>query len=371
MNAVKILNISIDNLYLNDLLKRLKLGGIVFTPNVDHLVKLQKDPEFYEVYKIADYITCDSQILKYISIFLGSPIQEKISGSDLFPAFYKYYGDDSEVTIFLLGAAAGVAEIARDKINVKVGREMVIDTYSPPFGFEKDEQECNYIINRINESGATVLAVGVGAPKQEKWIYKYRHKMPRVKVFLAIGATIDFEAGQKQRSPKWMSKLGIEWLHRLLSEPQRLWKRYLVDSIPFFILIVKQKLNLYRYQRVIGQVLQDAELLSLDQVEKAIAIKQKYPQQRFGSIVVEQGWLRQDTVDFFVELLPQLRNPKERYPLGQYLKLAGLIDEEQIASILREQEYTGLLFGEVAVGQGWVKQGTIDVISSYVNPIQR
>ncbi|NER31345.1 MAG: WecB/TagA/CpsF family glycosyltransferase, partial [Symploca sp. SIO1C4] len=88
---------------------------------------------------------------------------------------------------------------------------------------------------------------GVGAPKQEKWICKYKSKLPQIKIFMAIGATIDFEAGNINRAPKWVSEVGMEWLYRLLSEPQRLWKRYLVDDPLFFWLILKQKLKLYKF----------------------------------------------------------------------------------------------------------------------------
>lgn len=246
MSKVNILNTLIDNLSLNDLLKRLdSYGGIVFTPNVDHVMKLQKDAEFNQVYKIANYRVCDSQILIYASKFLGTPIQEKISGSDLFPAFYDYFKDNQNIKIFLLGASEGVAKEAQKKINEKVGREIIVASYSPSFGFEKNEQECAYIIDLINQSGATVLAIGVGAPKQEKWIYDYREKLNNIRIFLAVGATIDFEAGSKKRSPQWMSEAGLEWLYRLLSEPRRLWKRYLVQDLPFLWLILKQKLNLY------------------------------------------------------------------------------------------------------------------------------
>jgi N-acetylglucosaminyldiphosphoundecaprenol N-acetyl-beta-D-mannosaminyltransferase len=225
-------------------------GGVVFTPNVDHLINLQKDQSFLEAYRNSDYRVCDSQILLYASKFLGQSIKEKISGSDLFPAFYNYHKDDESVKIFLLGAAEGVAEIARKNINNKVGREIIIATYSPPFGFEKNEAECQKIIDLVNKSEATVLAIGVGAPKQEKWIVKHKNNLKNIKTFLAIGATIDFEAGYKKRSPKWMSEIGIEWLHRLLSEPQRLWKRYLVNSLPFWWLILQQKLDLYQKPEV-------------------------------------------------------------------------------------------------------------------------
>ncbi len=247
MKAVNILNISIDNITQKDLLDKLNLyGGIVVTPNVDHLVKLQKDAEFVEAYDKASYRVCDSKILQIVSRFLGSPIDEKISGSDLLPAFYEHNKDNEEIKIFLLGAAPGVAAKAQSNINAKIGREIVVDTFSPDLGFEKDEAECLQIVERINDSGATVLCVGLGAPKQEKWIMKHKHLLKNVKIFLAIGATIDFEAGHKPRSPKWMSNLGLEWLHRLFSEPKRLWKRYLIEDTYFFWLVLQQKLKLYQ-----------------------------------------------------------------------------------------------------------------------------
>lgn len=246
MRRVKILNVYIDNLSEAELLKQLKYG-VVFTPNVDHLIKLQSDPDFFRAYESADYKLCDSKILYYVSRFLGSPIQEKISGSDFFPTFYNYHCHNEDIKIFLLGGQQGVAHKAQQQINTKVGRQIVVGAHSPSFGFETNEEECAQIINLIKGSGATVLAVGVGAPKQEKWIQKYKTQLPSIKIFLAVGATIDFEAGNKERAPKWVSEAGMEWLHRLLSEPRRLWKRYLIDDPLFFWLVLKQKFRLYQF----------------------------------------------------------------------------------------------------------------------------
>ncbi|ELS02634.1 exopolysaccharide biosynthesis protein, WecB/TagA/CpsF family [Xenococcus sp. PCC 7305] len=244
VKSVNILNVSIDNLSLLELLNELKVGGVVFTPNIDHIMKLQKDRSFYNIYHQADYRVCDSQLLMLASRFLGQPIKEKISGSDLFPAFYEHYQHDEEVKIFLLGGVEGAAEIARKNINAKVGRDMIIDSYCPPFGFEKDEAECDKIIQLINNSEATVLAVGVGAPKQEKWINSHKSQLNKIKTFFAIGGTIEFEADFRARAPKWVSQAGLEWLYRLMQEPKRLWRRYLLEDIPFFFLILKQKLQL-------------------------------------------------------------------------------------------------------------------------------
>lgn len=245
MNRCKILNSTIDNISMSQCLQHLE-NGVLFTPNVDHLMRLQNDREFFNLYQKADFVVCDSKIIQWASRFLGDPIIEKISGSDFFPNFYTYHRDNPNITLFLLGSASeSIVQSARKNINNKVGRDMVVGVYAPTFGFEENNAENEYICNLINQSGATVLAVGVGSPKQEKWIMRHKQNMPHIKIFMAIGATIDFEAGNVKRAPKWLSNFGIEWLYRLYLEPKRLWKRYLVDDIPFFWLILKQKLRMY------------------------------------------------------------------------------------------------------------------------------
>lgn len=244
---VNILNISISNYSFIELLQTLK-EGVVFTPNVDHLMKLQRDRSFYEVYQKADYIVCDSRIIQATSGLVSrGGIKEQIAGSEFFPAFCRYHCNHSkDIRVFLLGGTTKSVSQAQRNLNHKCKNQVVIGGYSPPFGFENDPKECDQIIQRINESGATVLAVGVGAPKQEKWIIEHKHKMPNVKIFFAIGATIDFQAGSRHRPPKWVSRIGLEWAYRLCQEPQRLSRRYFIDDIPYFALILKQKLGWYQ-----------------------------------------------------------------------------------------------------------------------------
>ncbi|WP_404783671.1 WecB/TagA/CpsF family glycosyltransferase [Altericista sp. CCNU0014] len=241
---VQLLNVQVDNLTRAELLENLNCG-VVLTLNADHLMNLQRDPEFFNIYCNADYKICDSRILFYASYFLGNPLREKIAGSDFFPAFYQFHRDNENVRIFLLGGDRGVAEKAKESIERKIERSIIVGAHSPSFGFEQCQQECLEIINKVNQCRPTVLAVGVGSPKQEKWIYQFKEKMPTVKIFLAIGATIDFEAGVKKRAPRFLSYMGLEWAFRLYSEPKRLWKRYLIDDIPVLWLILKQKLGLY------------------------------------------------------------------------------------------------------------------------------
>lgn len=245
MNNVRLLNIDITNISRLDLLRLLK-EGVLITPNLDHMVKLQQDEEFYECYKNAEWVVCDSKILCLFSRMLKMPIKEAIPGSSFFTSYYMYHKDDPDCRIFLLGAKEGVAQKAMTIINEKVGHEMVIGAHSPSFGFEKNEQECEQIIDIINRSGANVVLVGVGAPKQEKWIFKYKDKMSNVKVWMALGATIDFEAGNVKRAPIWMQKCAMEWFYRFLMEPRRMFKRYFVDDVKFFYYFAEQLLGVYR-----------------------------------------------------------------------------------------------------------------------------
>lgn len=243
--SIQLLNISIQSIKQIELLKRLK-KGVLITPNVDHLVKLQKDKEFYDVYQQAEWVVCDSKILYLLSKLLKNPLPEAIPGSSFFTAFYEYHKDDPNCKIFLLGAAEGIAAKAQRNINKKVGREIVVGAHSPSYGFEKKPEECEELIRIVNASGANVLLVGVGAPKQEKWIMKYRDRMPNIDIFMGLGATIDFEAGTLKRAPIFWQKIGMEWLYRCLKEPKRLFKRYFIDDMKFFYYFGQQLLGIYK-----------------------------------------------------------------------------------------------------------------------------
>ena len=245
MKTTAFLNTNIQVITQHELLKELK-KGVVITPNVDHLVKLQKDKEFYEVYKKAEWVICDSKILYMLSKLLKTPLPEAIPGSSFFTAFYEYHQNDPNCKIFLLGAAEGIAIKAMERINQKVGRNIVVGAHSPSYGFEKKPEECEKLVHMINESGANVLLVGVGAPKQEKWIMKYRNEMPGIDIFMGLGATIDFEAGTLKRAPILWQKIGMEWLYRCLKEPKRLFKRYFIDDMQFFYYFTKQLLGIYK-----------------------------------------------------------------------------------------------------------------------------
>ncbi|GAB3804820.1 WecB/TagA/CpsF family glycosyltransferase [Spirosoma humi] len=245
MKKVSILNIDLINISQQELLYRLK-SGVLLTPNVDHLVKLQKEKAFVDIYNKAEWVVCDSKIVFWGLKFLGNPIKEVIAGSSFFPAYCDYHKNSHDVKIFLLGAAPGIADKAMNKINSRLEKNIIVGAHSPSYGFERNHDECEDIVSIINHSNANVLVVGVGAPKQEHWIYKYKHRLVNIDLFMALGATIDFEAGNIKRAPKIFRLLTLEWFYRMVNDPKRLLKRYLIDDIPFFYYLIRQRFGIYK-----------------------------------------------------------------------------------------------------------------------------
>jgi len=244
--SIRLLNVVIDNITMDELLERFQEGTLL-TVHSDILMKLQKDRDFYELSHRFDYVTCDSQILAFATRFLGSPVPHRISGSDFLPAFYQLHRNNPEVTLFLLGGVGDVAARAQAAINRKVGRPIVVDALSPPIGAEQDEAACQEMFERINASRATVLVLGLGSPKQERFLFKYKDRLPGVRMFLPLGGALDYEAGTMKRPPAWASNIGLEWAFRIAQEPTKRWKRYLVDDMPVLYLILRQKLGLYHH----------------------------------------------------------------------------------------------------------------------------
>lgn len=243
-NNVRFLNVSIQNVTMQYLLENVKKGMVV-TPNIDHIIQLQSNKEFYDAYKKAEWVFCDSRILFFLSKLTKYPLREAIPGVTFFREFFLYHKDDPNCRIFLLGAKEGIAKIAMGKINAMANRNIVVGEYSPKFGFEKDPEEIKKMIFLVNQSKANVVLVGVGAPKQEIFISNYRNQMPAVDIWMALGATIDFEAGALKRAPKIIQLLGLEWIYRVMQEPKRLLPRFYRD-LGFFRLYFKQLIGIYK-----------------------------------------------------------------------------------------------------------------------------
>jgi len=239
------MNIFIDNVSMEETLEKIaylvenEKQSYVVTPNVDHMVKLQNDDEFQEIYDNASIIIADGVPIIWISKLFKRPIKEKVSGSDLFPRVCEMAAKKG-YSMFFFGAAEGVAEIAAKNLTAKYSGLNVVGTYSPKRGFENDAQEVNKSVELINKCSPDILVVALGAPKQEKFFYRNKDELD-VKIAIMAGACLDFEADVLKRAPAWMSRVGLEWFYRLCKEPKRLYKRYLVESMAIFKMIWKYR----------------------------------------------------------------------------------------------------------------------------------
>lgn len=201
----------------------------VVTPNVDHVVVYQEHAALRNAYAGASLVLADGFPVAVAARLLGKPLPGRVPGSDLVPALLAAARLDRPLRVYLLGAGPGVAERAATKIHHRWPAVTVAGTYSPPLGFERDEAENERILARIAEARVDLLVIGLGAPKQELWVSAWRDRIQAAAAVCA-GATIDFLAGEKRRAPVWMRVTGLEWFHRLCSEPRRLARRYARDA---------------------------------------------------------------------------------------------------------------------------------------------
>jgi N-acetylglucosaminyldiphosphoundecaprenol N-acetyl-beta-D-mannosaminyltransferase len=205
----------------------------VVTPNADHAVMYQTNARLRDAYADASLVLADGAPIAIAAKLLGRPIPERVPGSDLAPALFKAVSKVADpLRVFLLGAAPGVAERAAANITSSWRHVQIVGTLSPPLGFERNPDENERIFAAITEAKPDLLVIGLGAPKQELWTQEHAQRL-EAKVALCVGATIDFLAGEKRRAPRWMRRAGLEWLHRLASEPGRLAKRYARDAWVF------------------------------------------------------------------------------------------------------------------------------------------
>ena len=214
----------------------------VVTPNTDHAVMYQHNQHLRDAYADAGLVLADGFPVVLAAKLLGRSLPGRVCGSDLVPALFNAANEDRPLRTFLLGAAPGVAERARDNVRERWPAVEIVGTYSPPLGFEKDDAENEKILQLVADARPDVLVVGLGAPKQELWVHRF-HERLAAPVALCVGATIDFLAGEKARAPVWMRKTGLEWLHRCVTEPRRLARRYARDAIVFPRLVWREWLT--------------------------------------------------------------------------------------------------------------------------------
>lgn len=217
----------------------------VVTPNVDHVIKLRKDPDFREAYDSADLVMVDGWPIKFVSSLFGTLVPETIPGSDFVPwLLTDSVWRNPELKVFLLGAAEGVAEVAALQIERQWSGISVVGCLSPPLRFESDPAICERLFEAIEQAKPDLLVLGLGAPKQEIFAFKNRHRL-HAKVALCVGATIDFMAGNRRRAPPLVRRLRMEWLYRACSEPRRLGGRYLSGMVQFPVIVTRELVARY------------------------------------------------------------------------------------------------------------------------------
>jgi len=214
----------------------------VVTPNAHHILLLQKDAHFREIYQNAFLVVADGVPLVWASKFLGEPLPGRVNGTDLFERLCEV-ASEKGLRVFMLGGRPGAADSAAQILQHKHPGLNIVGTYCPPYGFEADTAEMALINTKIRAAEPHILFVGLGAPKQEYWMYANCQQID-VPISLGIGVSFELVSGMVTRAPRWMQKLGLEWFFRLIVEPRRLWKRYIIGNPSFLWLVFKQRLAL-------------------------------------------------------------------------------------------------------------------------------
>ena len=246
---INICGVEIDRYNFDEVLERIvnhavagRSPAYVVTPNAMHILSLQKDAPFREIYRQAFLVVPDGVSLLWSAKFLNTPLNGRVNGTDLFEQLCAIAAA-KELKVFLLGGRPGAADTAKQILATRHQGLEIVGTYCPPYGFEAQSAELALINAKIKAANPDLLFVGLGAPKQEKWIAANYQELG-VPISVGIGVSFELVANMVSRAPVWMQKTGLEWLFRLIVEPTRLWKRYVIGNPLFILLVLKQRLGL-------------------------------------------------------------------------------------------------------------------------------
>lgn len=243
----RVFGISFTDVTREELLERLdrriRSGefGYIVTPNVDHVCQFQRNPAFRAAYAGACLVLCDGTPLLWALRILGQPIRQKLSGSDLL-VWLTEFAADRGFSVFFFGAGEGIAAEAARRLTNRFPELRVAGVYAPPIGFHLDPASNAAAVALVRAANADIVYVALGSPKQEIWMAEHGHACG-TKVMIGVGGSFDFIAGRIRRAPRWMQNAGLEWVWRLYQEPRRLWRRYLVDDMVFFKLVLAEALR--------------------------------------------------------------------------------------------------------------------------------
>ena len=210
----------------------------VVGPNAHLVTMAERDSRFAEAMRDADLAGPDGISVVMAARLLGVPIPERVTGGELMErmcAEAAHYG----FRVFFLGGLLGAAAMAAHHLCSRYAGLQICGTYCPPVVFESDAAELEKMRRAIADAAPDLICVAFGAPKQEIWMQENREQL-RAGAIMAVGAALDTQAGMRWRAPRWIQAIALEWLFRLVVEPRRLWRRYLIGNAQFVLLVLRQ-----------------------------------------------------------------------------------------------------------------------------------
>ena len=207
---------------------------LIFTANTEAIVLMRSNEEFRNAYSAADYALADGMPLVWFSRLIGDRLPERVTGSDLLPELCRM-AEKKSLKVFFLGGTPEVTPKAVENLLKRFPALQVVGMATPWIDLSDSESVSSDLIESVNRSEPDIVFIGFGAPKQEIWLGRNNERL-KTGIIVTVGGTFDFLAGKTVRAPLWMQKSGLEWLWRLLHEPKRLWRRYLIGNARFLVI---------------------------------------------------------------------------------------------------------------------------------------
>ena len=246
-----VLGVPVDAVQIQDAITRIEewvaaRNGCHYVAVADmHVItEAQHDPTFKHILTSADLVVPDGMPLVWLGRLYGHRLSRRVNGPELMLTFFETTSQKG-YRHFLYGGAPGIPERLADILHRRFPGAVVTGTYSPPFRKLTTEEDLQ-VMEMIRQANPDVVWVGLGAPKQERWMHEHQDGLD-VPVLVGVGAAFDINSGAKRQAPMWMREHGLEWLFRLLQEPRRLWHRYLVHGPQFVYWVMLDIINRKRH----------------------------------------------------------------------------------------------------------------------------
>ncbi len=242
--GVSAINIAMAVEQIDTWIKARSTRTYVTVSGVHGVMECQRDELVRQIHNDAGMVTPDGMPLVWLGKRAGYRHMDRVYGPDLIHAVMER-SQSAGYRHYLYGGATGVPELLKKKLQEEYNNITVVGTYSPPFRPLTGEEDAA-TVQMINDTQPDIVWVGLGTPKQEKWMHAHLGRI-NASVMIGVGAAFDFHSGLKPQAPRFIQRSGFEWLFRLATEPRRLWKRYLINNPLFVLGVLRQELGLRKY----------------------------------------------------------------------------------------------------------------------------